>query len=161
MPAAHYGMSPSHPDETLVSIDFVEHAGDTTVVMRHAIPASSPEQRSAVDGWGQSFEKLDAYLATQENFVIEAADELVIVRTFDAPRELVFACWTEPAHFAQWWGPNGFDVPSCSIDAQVGGTALFNMRSAEYGMDMWYGRLHEEGPTSFATGSGPAITTSP
>ncbi len=29
-------------------------------------------------------------------------------RVFDAPRELVFAAFTDPKHLAQWWGPDGF-----------------------------------------------------
>jgi hypothetical protein len=33
--------------------------------------------------------------------------EIVITRTFDAPRELVFAVWTDPRHLVHWWGPSG------------------------------------------------------
>jgi len=34
------------------------------------------------------------------------ADGIVIVRVFDAPRELVFKAWTEPERFAAWFGGN-------------------------------------------------------
>ena len=34
-----------------------------------------------------------------------AAAELVCARVFDAPRELVFRCMTEPEHLAHFWGP--------------------------------------------------------
>jgi uncharacterized protein YndB with AHSA1/START domain len=37
-----------------------------------------------------------------------AARELVLTRTLDAPRALVFEVWTDPKHLAQWWGPHGF-----------------------------------------------------
>jgi uncharacterized protein YndB with AHSA1/START domain len=37
-----------------------------------------------------------------------AERELVITRIFDAPRDLVFKCWTEPEHIARWVGPKGF-----------------------------------------------------
>ncbi|MDA5110891.1 SRPBCC domain-containing protein [Brevibacillus thermoruber] len=30
---------------------------------------------------------------------------LIISRTFQAPRELVFQAWTDPHHLPQWWGP--------------------------------------------------------
>jgi hypothetical protein len=33
---------------------------------------------------------------------------LIIERIFDAPRDLVFKCWTDPEHFARWIGPQGF-----------------------------------------------------
>lgn len=31
--------------------------------------------------------------------------ELVVTRTLDAPRALVFEAWTEPARLEQWWSP--------------------------------------------------------
>ena len=36
------------------------------------------------------------------------ARSIVTTRVFDAPRELVFAAWTDPKHLVQWWGPTGF-----------------------------------------------------
>ena len=35
-------------------------------------------------------------------------DEPVIImtRTFDAPRDLVWTVWTQPEHVAVWWGPH-------------------------------------------------------
>ncbi len=38
--------------------------------------------------------------------------ELVLTRTFDAPRALVFRAGTDPAHLARWWSPKGFTNPS-------------------------------------------------
>ena len=34
--------------------------------------------------------------------------EIVITRLLDAPREVVFEAFTDPAHIGEWWGPNGF-----------------------------------------------------
>jgi uncharacterized protein YndB with AHSA1/START domain len=53
--------------------------------------------------------------------------ELVLTRIFDAPRELVFKVWTEPKHFAQWWGPKGFTNPVCELDVRPGGAILVHM----------------------------------
>ena len=36
------------------------------------------------------------------------AYELKITRVFDAPRELVWNAWTDPAMQMQWMGPRGF-----------------------------------------------------
>ena len=52
-----------------------------------------------------------------------------ITRVFDAPRELVFRMWTEPQHFARWWGPKGFTNPVCELDARPGGEILVRMRA--------------------------------
>jgi hypothetical protein len=37
--------------------------------------------------------------------------EVTIVRVFDAPRELVFACMTDPKHLTHFWGPTGVITP--------------------------------------------------
>lgn len=50
------------------------------------------------------------------------ADELLIERTFAAPRELVFAAWTEPQHLARWSGPAGFTTEQDHMDLRPGGT---------------------------------------
>lgn len=46
-----------------------------------------------------------------------------ITRVFDAPRELVWAAWTEPEQFAAWFGPENFRTPveSVEIDLRPGG----------------------------------------
>src|SRR5581483_8088185 len=54
---------------------------------------------------------------------------LVIARTLDAPRELVFEAFTDPKHLARWWGPNGCTIISCAADPVVGGTWRIAMRT--------------------------------
>jgi uncharacterized protein YndB with AHSA1/START domain len=58
-----------------------------------------------------------------------AEHELTIRRTFDAPRTLVFAAWTEPAHLAQWSCPRGFTFTENSGELRVGGAFSARMRS--------------------------------
>jgi uncharacterized protein YndB with AHSA1/START domain len=57
--------------------------------------------------------------------------ELVITRLFDAPRALVFKCWTDPQRAALWWGPQGCTVESCKMDVRVGGGYRIAMRAPE------------------------------
>ncbi|NJD62140.1 MAG: SRPBCC domain-containing protein [Deltaproteobacteria bacterium] len=64
------------------------------------------------------------------------AQELVIERIFDAPRDLVFKAWTEPERVKRWWGPKGFTCPACKIDLRPGGVYHSCMRSPE-GKDYW------------------------
>lgn len=40
-----------------------------------------------------------------------SVDEVVYRRVFDAPRELLWRCLTEPAELAQFWGPSGMTTP--------------------------------------------------
>lgn len=53
---------------------------------------------------------------------ISAAEpELVSMRLLHAPREQVFCAFREPAHLAQWWGPNGFRSTIHEFDFRPGG----------------------------------------
>ena len=49
--------------------------------------------------------------------------QILITRIFDAPREDVFAAWTDPAQVAAWYGPEQFETPreQIHIDLRVGG----------------------------------------
>lgn len=55
--------------------------------------------------------------------------DFVLERVFEAPRELVFAAWTEPAHLAEWWGPFGYSTRA-TVDARAGGAYELVMRNA-------------------------------
>ena len=57
--------------------------------------------------------------------------ELLITRTFDAPRRLVFEALTRPEHVAHWYGPRSFTLRSCEIDLRVGGTWRYVLADAD------------------------------
>ncbi len=59
------------------------------------------------------------------------SSDLEISREFDAPRSLVFECWTTAAHLEKWFGPIGFEV-KCSMDFRKGGAVSITMTG--YGM---------------------------
>lgn len=52
---------------------------------------------------------------------ILATNTLRLVRVFDAPRERVFAAWTDPDQFMQWMCPPGFGLDRCAFDVRPGG----------------------------------------
>jgi uncharacterized protein YndB with AHSA1/START domain len=60
-------------------------------------------------------------------------DPCVIIgtRVFDAPRELVWAAWSDPKHLAQWWGPNGFTTTTSAFDMRPGGVWRFVMHGPD------------------------------
>jgi len=53
--------------------------------------------------------------------------EIVLVRVLDAPRDAVFAAWTDPDAFCQWFGPDGFTCTVREMDVHPGGRARFDM----------------------------------
>jgi len=65
-------------------------------------------------------------------FVTTPSDrEIVLRRTFDAPRALVFEAWTRAEHVRHWYGCAAFDLVVCEVDFKVGGHYRFTMRTPE------------------------------
>jgi len=78
------------------------------------------------------------------NPVTEPADRvLVITRTFDAPRSLVFKAWTESEHIARWWGPRGFTSKVLKNEQRPGGAYRIHMRGPD-GDDHWTQGVYRE-----------------
>jgi uncharacterized protein YndB with AHSA1/START domain len=63
--------------------------------------------------------------------------EIVITRAFDAPRELVYRAFIEPALVKRWMhGPDGYSMPVCDIDLRVGGKYRYVWKSDKDGSEM-------------------------
>jgi uncharacterized protein YndB with AHSA1/START domain len=72
-----------------------------------------------------------------------ARPELTIRRVFDAPKALVFACWTEERHMAKWLFPKGFTVPFSQSDVRTGGAYRTCLRGPD-GTDHWVGGTYRD-----------------
>src|SRR5919205_476127 len=57
--------------------------------------------------------------------------EIVISRVIGAPRELVFAAFTEVRHLSRWWGPEGFTTTTRAFAFRVGGEWAFVMHGPD------------------------------
>lgn len=57
--------------------------------------------------------------------------ETVIAQMIDAPRELVFAAFTEVRHLSQWWGPDGFTTTTRAFEFRIGGVWDFTMHGPD------------------------------
>src|SRR2546428_5449770 len=60
-----------------------------------------------------------------------ATKEITVERVFDAPRERVFAMFTDPAHLQKWWGPKTYSAPTTEFEPRLGGKVFLGMRSPE------------------------------
>lgn len=76
--------------------------------------------------------------------LVDAERSLVIVREFAAPRELVFAAWTDPRHAMQWWGPRHHPARLVDMDVRPGGRWRHCLRSVETGEDLWHSGVYRE-----------------
>ncbi len=70
-------------------------------------------------------------MTAAESTITTDARGVQLERIFDAPLALVWQAWTEAEHFARWYGPDGFSVPTCEIDFRVGGEYSLVMRSPD------------------------------
>ena len=93
-------------------------------------------------GWTQSLERLAAEVEGAGGNAGEAK-ALVLTRTFDAPRALVFKAWTDRDQLARWWGPRGFTNPVCEADARPGGAVRIDMTGPDGTVYPMTGVFHE------------------
>ena len=70
----------------------------------------------------------------------QSSEAVVIERTFDAPVGVVWAMWTDPTHFAAWYGPEGASVEVVRMDVRVGGGRLVAMhiQTPDGSRSMWF-----------------------
>ena len=74
----------------------------------------------------------------------EGDREIRVTRSFAAPRELVFDCFTKPELVKRWmFGPPGWTFVVCDIDLRVGGAYRFVWRGPD-GVEMGMGGVHRE-----------------
>ncbi len=71
--------------------------------------------------------------------------EIVMTRSFDAPRHLVFDAFTKPELVKQWLlGTAGWSMPVCEIDLRVGGKYRYLWRHDRNGNEMGMGGVYRE-----------------
>ena len=69
-------------------------------------------------------------------------DSVVLERVFDAPIDLVWKMWTNPASFGAWYGPDGATVPVAELDVWPGGGRRVCMAVGP--REMWFTGQHRE-----------------
>jgi len=70
-------------------------------------------------------------------------NRLQITRTFDAPRQLVFAFWKDADRLRQWWGCKDTTKVECSMDFRVGGSFTYVMQIRWAGEFSYHGQYDE------------------
>ena len=73
---------------------------------------------------------------------------LDIERVLPTTREVVFAAFTDPDEVAQWWGPEGFTIPSLEFQPRVGERYRIEMQPPEGDSFHLTGEFREVDPPS-------------
>lgn len=156
---------PSAPFE--VTTTFVEQGRQTKLTMQMVFASAEElakvKEFGAVEGANSTLDRLEAELVrmaadaaavqsplshpggTQTMQVTHNLEtrELKMVRTFAAPRPLVWQTWTQCEHLRQWWAPAPWTVSFCQIDLRPGGEWVYGMRGPE-GEESWGKSLFQE-----------------
>jgi len=147
VPASHYGMPGKWPKEVLLTVTFAGiKDGKTKLTVREdGIPHEMIEMARL--GWEQQLDKFaDALVISSGRTRITAEpgkQEIIMKRSYDAPRALVFRAYTDPALIPQWWGPRMYATIVDKLDAKTGGLWRFLNRDAEGKEYAFHGVYHE------------------
>jgi uncharacterized protein YndB with AHSA1/START domain len=73
---------------------------------------------------------------------------LRLERALPAPRETVYAAFTDPDQLATWWGPHGFAVAEIDFEPEVGGSYRIAMQPPDGEVFYLNGEFREVEPPS-------------
>jgi uncharacterized protein YndB with AHSA1/START domain len=79
------------------------------------------------------------------NVAMPSDTEIVVTRTFNAPRQLVWDAHTKPELVPRWLlGPDGWEMPICEIDFRVGGKYRYGWANPSDGRAFEMGGVFKE-----------------
>jgi uncharacterized protein YndB with AHSA1/START domain len=146
-PPAHSGLGDAWDGEIVSRVTFTAEGRRTRVVIvneRSGVTAEWAEK--ARYGWGESLDKL-AYAIADDMTVTPAGDrEIVITRTFNAPRAHVYEAMTKAEHVKNWWGWRYYGPVSATADFRAGGHYRFAQRDGSGVEVAFSGEVRESSP---------------
>ena len=107
--------------------------GRTRMTFRQVHPSAELLQAKMkfgiVQGMADTLTRLDALLGNTQaaenpfrlHLSVPSDTEILMVRSFRAPRALVFEAMTNAEHIRQWQSPYRYRFTECSFDARIGG----------------------------------------
>jgi len=74
---------------------------------------------------------------------LQAEDQILLTREFDAPRRLVYKAWTTPELVARWWTARRGSAKEMEIDLRVGGRWRYAMETDDGQEAAFHGEYRE------------------
>lgn len=139
----HGGRTPEAPVHFHVTVTFTDLGGGRTgLTMRSVFPTAEArnlvvERYGAIEGGHQTLARLADQLERQLD------REILITRTFTAPRALVFQAWSSADRLRRWYAPNGCDLTTCDTDFRPGGALRLCIRTPQ-GYECWCRGTYQE-----------------
>jgi uncharacterized protein YndB with AHSA1/START domain len=159
VPGSYYGMASDFPREMLVTVTFEDADGRTKLTLKYSGAKNITESdlASMTQGWNESLDKLaesfgkyggggtrPASEKYRARLIAEPGkQEFVVIREFDAPRELVFAAFTDPALYVRWIGPRRFTTKLETFESRSGGRWRYISRDKDGNEFGFHGVNHD------------------
>ena len=145
-PPARSGLGAAWDGEIVNNVTFSAEGPRTRVTIRTERSGVTAEwSEKARYGWGEALDKLDYAIADDMRVTPTGEREIVIKRTFNAPRALVYEALTNPEHVKNWWGPRQYGTVSAVADFRPGGRYRY-AQTGPQGEVAFSGEIRESSP---------------
>ena len=145
-PPDRSGLGTAWDGEIVSNVTFSAEGQRTRVTIRTERSGITAEwAEGARQGWGEALDKLGHAVADDMRVAPTGEREIVITRSFDAPRALVYEALTNPQLVKNWWGPRQYGAVSATGEFRAGG----RYRYAQNGPDgevAFSGEVREASP---------------
>jgi len=129
----------------VVALDEVRGKTRVTIMCEATVHQEIARQflKGMETGWKQSLERLGSHVGDGLRVEMAGDREVVLTRTFHAPRRLVWDAYTKPEQLKRWFGPHGWTLVTCDVDFHPGGKWRFVMHGPKDGKLGMYGEYRE------------------
>jgi len=145
VPLSWAGVPDGWEGEIVHEVTLAAEGTRTRVTIRLTGFPSSKWGEMAKYGLAESFDRLEYAVVDDMKVAKSGARELVITRTFNAPRALVYEALTKAEHVQRWWGPRQYGPVTAVSDFRAGGRYRFAQGSPQ-GEVAFSGEIRESSP---------------
>ena len=125
-PPARSGLPVTWGDDIVTTVTLSAEGSRTRVMITtHLSDEMAVWGGRAREGWAQTLDKIGYAIADDMRVTPAGEREIVITRTFNVPRALVYEALTKAEHVKNWWGPRQYGPVSASADLRTGGNYRF------------------------------------
>ena len=144
-PPAHSGLGDTWDDDIVTLVTFSAEGRRTRMTIRTLSGFTAEWGEKARFGWAEALDKL-GYAAVDDMTVAPQGErEIVITRSFDAPRALVYQALTNPEQVKNWWGPRQYGAVSATGEFRAGGRYRY-AQNGPSGEVAFSGEIREASP---------------
>ena len=145
VPLSWAGVPDGWEGEIVHEVTLAAEGTRTRVTIRLTGFPSSKWGEMAKYGLAESFDRLEYAVVDDMTVAAPGEREIVITRTFNAPRALVYEALTKAEHVQRWWGPRQYGPVTAVSDFRAGGRYRFAQGSPQ-GEVAFSGEIRESSP---------------